>query len=129
VETSGILNEEHLEMGLKLAHTWRNQVCTKPLARKSRDVKVVEKAEIDCGWMRPLPEEAFTYGYQAEMKHFVECARDWRQPRETYEHGLIVNWIPEARYRSMREKSRVPVRYEYEARAAKGKSINGYRSR
>ena len=54
---------------------------------------VVEKAELDTGWTRPLPEEAFTYGYQAEMKHFVECVREGRQPRETYEDGLIVNCI------------------------------------
>ena len=37
---------------------------------------VVEKADIDFGWTRPLPEEAFAYGYQAEMRHFVECVRD-----------------------------------------------------
>jgi len=46
---------------------------------------IIEKADIDFGWTRPLPEEAFTYGYQAEMRHFVECVRDGRQPRETYE--------------------------------------------
>ncbi|MGB6303234.1 MAG: Gfo/Idh/MocA family oxidoreductase, partial [Acidobacteriaceae bacterium] len=73
---------------------------------------VVEKAEINIGWTRPLPEEAFTYGYQAEMKHFVECVHDGRQPRETYEDGVIVNCILDAGYRSMREKSWVTVSYE-----------------
>ncbi|MGB6305064.1 MAG: Gfo/Idh/MocA family oxidoreductase [Acidobacteriaceae bacterium] len=73
---------------------------------------VVEKAEINIGWTRPLPEEAFTYGYQAEMKHFVECVHDGRQPRETYEDGFIVNCILDAGYRSMREKSWVAVSYE-----------------
>lgn len=73
---------------------------------------VVEKAEVDTGWTRPLPEEAFTYGYQAEMKHFVECVRESRQPRETYEDGFVVNCILDAGYQSMRQKCWVPVRYE-----------------
>ncbi|HYI94993.1 MAG TPA: Gfo/Idh/MocA family oxidoreductase, partial [Bryobacteraceae bacterium] len=30
---------------------------------------VIEKADISFGWTRPLPEEAFAYGYQAEMRH------------------------------------------------------------
>lgn len=63
---------------------------------------VVEKADIDFGWTRPLPEEAFAYGYQAEMRHFVECVRDGRTPRETYEDGYIVNAILDAGYESMR---------------------------
>jgi predicted dehydrogenase len=73
---------------------------------------VVEKADIDRGWTRPLPEEAFTYGYQAEMKHFVECVRDGRTPRETYEDGYIVNCVLDAGYRSMRKKAWIPVEYE-----------------
>ena len=73
---------------------------------------VVEKADIDYGWTRPLPEEAFTYGYQAEMKHFVECVRDRQQPRETYEDGYIVNCVLDAGYRSMHHKAWVRVQYE-----------------
>jgi predicted dehydrogenase len=63
---------------------------------------VVEKADLGFGWTRPLPEEAFAYGYQAEMRHFVECVRDGQTPRETYEDGWIVNTILDAGYRSMR---------------------------
>jgi predicted dehydrogenase len=63
---------------------------------------VVEKADIDFGWTRPLPEEAFAYGYQAEMRHFVECVREGATPRETYEDGYIVNCILDAGYQSMR---------------------------
>jgi predicted dehydrogenase len=70
---------------------------------------VVEKADIDVGWTKPLPEEAFTYGYQAEMKHFVECVRDGRRPRETYEDGYIVNSILDAGYRSMKLRKWVRV--------------------
>ncbi|MCS7023626.1 MAG: Gfo/Idh/MocA family oxidoreductase [Bryobacteraceae bacterium] len=72
---------------------------------------VVEKAELDVGWTRPLPEEAFAYGYQAEMRHFVECVREGIPPRETYEDGYIVNTILDAGYRSVRTKRWVRVEY------------------
>ena len=72
---------------------------------------VIEKADIDFGWTRPLPEEAFAYGYQAEMRHFVECVRDGKQPRETYEDGYIVNCILDAGYQSMREHKWISVTY------------------
>jgi predicted dehydrogenase len=71
---------------------------------------VVEKAEIDFGWTRPLPEEAFTYGYQAEMKHFVECVRDGKTPRETYEDGYIVARILDLAYESIKSKKWVSVK-------------------
>ena len=72
---------------------------------------VVEKADIDFGWTRPLPEEAFAYGYQAEMRHFVECVRDGVTPRETYEDGYMVNCILDAGYQSMERQKWVRVRY------------------
>lgn len=72
---------------------------------------VVEKAEIDCGWTRPLPEEAFAYGYQSEMKHFVECVRNQATPRETYHDGFIVNCVLDAGYQSMRSSRWVRVKY------------------
>ncbi|MEO7145212.1 MAG: Gfo/Idh/MocA family oxidoreductase [Bryobacteraceae bacterium] len=72
---------------------------------------VVEKADIDFGWTRPLPAEAFAYGYQAEMRHFVECVRDGQPPRETYEDGYIVNCILDAGYQSMRSRHWVAVEY------------------
>ncbi len=70
---------------------------------------IVEKADTDLGWTRPLPEEAFAYGYQAEMRHFVECVRDGVTPRETYEDGYIVNRILDAGYESMRSGQWVSV--------------------
>ncbi|MCZ2148585.1 MAG: Gfo/Idh/MocA family oxidoreductase [Bryobacterales bacterium] len=72
---------------------------------------VVEKADIDFGWTRPLPEEAFAYGYQGEMRHFVECAARGETPRETYEDGYKVNCILDAGYQSMRSKKWVRVKY------------------
>jgi predicted dehydrogenase len=72
---------------------------------------IVEKADLDFGWTRALPEEAFAYGYQAEMRHFVECARDGSNPRETYEDGYVVNCILDAGYQSMRAAKWVKVKY------------------
>ena len=63
---------------------------------------IIEKADIDFGWTRPLPEEAFAYGYQAEMRHFVECLRDGKTPRETYEDGYISNCVLDAGYESIK---------------------------
>jgi predicted dehydrogenase len=65
---------------------------------------VVEKAESEQGWVKPVPEEAFVYGYQAEMKHFMESVRDGSTPRETYHDGYIVNTIIDAAYRSNRSR-------------------------
>jgi predicted dehydrogenase len=70
---------------------------------------VVEKADLDLGWTRPLPEEAFAYGYQAEMRHFVECVRSGETPRETYEDGYVVNCILDAGYRAMQSGGWVSV--------------------
>ncbi len=72
---------------------------------------VIEKADIDFGWTRPLPEEAFAYGYQAEMRHFIECIQQGKPPRETYEDGYIVNCILDAGYESMRSRQWVRVEY------------------
>ncbi len=72
---------------------------------------VVEKADIDFGWTRPLPEEAFAYGYQAEMKHFVECVRNGSEPRETYDDGALVNCVLDAGYESMQKSRWVRVKY------------------
>jgi predicted dehydrogenase len=72
---------------------------------------VIEKADIDFGWTRPLPEEAFAYGYQGEMRHFVECVRDGAPPRETYDDGYVVNCILDAGYQSMRSSRWIRVKY------------------
>lgn len=72
---------------------------------------VVEKADIDFGWTRPLPEEAFTYGYQAEMRHFVECVREGRVPRETYDDGYAVSCVLDAGYSSAKSGRWVRVKY------------------
>ena len=71
----------------------------------------MEKADLDFGWTRPLPEEAFAYGYQAEMRHFVECVREGAVPRETYLDGYTVSCILDAGYESSKKRRWVRVRY------------------
>jgi predicted dehydrogenase len=71
---------------------------------------VVEKAESEQGWVKPVPEEAFVYGYQGEMKHFVDCVRTGQTPRETYHDGWVVNTILDAMYRSADSKRWESVR-------------------
>jgi predicted dehydrogenase len=63
---------------------------------------VVEKAEADKGWVMPCVDEARTYGYHEEMRHFVECVKKGVMPRETFEDGYISNVIIDAGYRSMK---------------------------
>src|SRR2546425_756360 len=46
---------------------------------------VVEKADIDFGWTRSLPEEAVAYRHQAEIGHFLECVRGCLAARGTDE--------------------------------------------
>jgi len=72
---------------------------------------VVEKAEAETGWLFPPVDEAYTYGYTGEMRHFVECAAKGEQPRETFADGYVVNVILDAAYRSMRTKRWESVSY------------------
>ncbi|MFL6546868.1 MAG: Gfo/Idh/MocA family oxidoreductase, partial [Candidatus Udaeobacter sp.] len=76
---------------------------------RTTDTYLLEKAESNSGWIFPLPDEARVYGYQGEMKHFVECVAHGERPRETFEDGLVVNIIMDAAYRSMREHRWVSI--------------------
>ena len=72
----------------------------------------VEKGETESGWLFPPVDEAWTYGYREEMKHFIECVAAGRQPRETFADGYIVNCILDAAYRSAQTKRWERVEYE-----------------
>ncbi len=65
---------------------------------------IVEKGEMDTGWVFPCVDEARVYGYHEEMRHFVECVATGQMPRETFEDGYIVNVILDAAYKSMKSK-------------------------
>jgi predicted dehydrogenase len=62
---------------------------------------LMEKADADTGWVYPIPEEAHAYGYEEELRHFVQCFRTGAEPRETFVDGYIVNCALDACYRSM----------------------------
>lgn len=70
---------------------------------------LLEKADAETGWVFPVPDEARVYGYQEEMRHFVECITKGVPPRETYADGYVVNCVVDACYRSMQSKRWEPV--------------------
>lgn len=65
---------------------------------------LMEKTNADNGWVFPVPDEARTYGFHEEMRHFVECVANGVMPRETYHDGLMINAVMDAAYRSMKTK-------------------------
>jgi len=63
---------------------------------------LMEKADADVGWVFPIPDEARVYGYHEEMRHFVECFVEGKQPRENFTDGYVVNCVLDAAYGSMK---------------------------
>ena len=70
---------------------------------------VMEKADADIGWVFPIPDEARVYGYHEEMRHFVQCFVEGKQPREDFTDGYVVNCVLDAAYRSMKSGRWEPV--------------------
>jgi predicted dehydrogenase len=70
---------------------------------------LMEKADMDVGWVFPIPDEARVYGYHEEMRHFVECFVAGKQPREDFVDGYVVNCVLDAAYRSMKSGHWEPV--------------------
>jgi len=70
---------------------------------------VMEKAGASQGWITPVPDEPWTYGYHAELDHFVDCFRRGVQPRQTLHDGFIDNAVVDAGYRSIVSRSWEPV--------------------
>ncbi len=70
---------------------------------------VLEKATVSTGWITPVADEPFTYGYVSHLKHFVDALREGRPFAETFEDGYVVNAIVDAGYRSARSGRWEPV--------------------
>ncbi len=70
---------------------------------------VMEKAPVSTGWVQPVAEEPFAYGYVGHLKHFVDALREGRPFAETFEDGYAVNAIIDAGYRSARSGHWEPV--------------------
>ncbi len=60
----------------------------------------VEKAGSTAGWSFPIYEEAWNYGFHAEMAHFVDCVQNDRQPLVSGEDGRAVLEVLFAAYES-----------------------------
>ena len=73
---------------------------------------LMEKADAETGWVFPIPDEARVYGYQEEMRHFVECCANGEQPREDFVDGYIVNSVLDAAYKSMKSGHWEPVQID-----------------
>ncbi|MBL7698834.1 MAG: Gfo/Idh/MocA family oxidoreductase [Chitinophagaceae bacterium] len=60
----------------------------------------MEKADTTVGWSFTVFEEVFNQGYPHELKHFVDCVRNNKQPLVTGEDGRVVLEIIYAAYAS-----------------------------
>ena len=67
----------------------------------------MEKAGATVGWSFTVFEEAFNQGYPQELKHFIECVRQNKQPFVTGEDGRAVLEIIYAAYASAREGKKI----------------------
>src|SRR5216683_2552841 len=63
---------------------------------------LMEKADAETGWVLPIPDDARVYGYQEEMRHFVECYAKGTKPREDFVDGYVVNSVLDAAYKAMK---------------------------
>jgi len=70
---------------------------------------VVEKAGSSDGWMNPVPDEVWAYGFQDQLDHFVDCFRRHVPPRQTFADGVVDNSVIDAGYRAMSSRVWEPV--------------------
>ncbi|HKQ38738.1 MAG TPA: Gfo/Idh/MocA family oxidoreductase [Verrucomicrobiae bacterium] len=69
----------------------------------------MEKAGSTKGWTFTIFEEAFNQGYPQELRHFVQCVREDKQPLVTAEDGRAVMEIMYAAYQSARTGQKVAL--------------------
>lgn len=62
---------------------------------------VMEKAGAARGWLRPVLDEPWAYGYHGQFDHFIASYRAGVAPRQTLLDGAIDNAVIDAGYRSM----------------------------
>ena len=75
----------------------------------------VEKAGTTKGWSFTIYEEAWNYGFHAEMAHFVDCVQNDRQPLVTGEDGRVVMEVLFAAYESARTGQKVMLPFATDA--------------
>jgi predicted dehydrogenase len=67
----------------------------------------MEKADTTIGWSFTVFEEAFNQGYPHELKHFIECVQQNKQPFVTGEDGRAVLEIIYAAYASASQGEKI----------------------
>jgi len=110
---------------------WINTLQPELFTFFSRNVKIppteefVEKQNADQGLMPTIPDEAVTYGYQAEDRHMVDCFIKGIKPREDWYDGLLIVQLMMACYMSAEKGTKIDFSPEaiesYIPPVAKGK--------
>ena len=72
----------------------------------------LEKADTTVGWTFPIFEEAFNQGYPHELKHFIECVQQNKEPLVTGEDGRAVLEIIYAAYASAGQGKKIMLPFE-----------------
>ena len=75
----------------------------------------VEKAGDTKGWTFTVYDEAYNYGFDQELAHFVDCVQNGKQPLVTGEDGRTALEIIFAAYESARTGSKVSMPFHSNA--------------
>ncbi len=62
---------------------------------------LVEKADVETGWVYPVPNETYVHGHDAMMQDVTNAFRGGTLPRETFGDGYVVNAVLSAAYCSI----------------------------
>lgn len=71
----------------------------------------VEKASTTAGWTFPVPAEAWNFGYPQEIKHFIDCIIEDKEPLTDGKYGQKILTIVETMYKSAKTKKIEDVNY------------------
>ncbi len=69
----------------------------------------MEKADTTVGWTFTIFEEAFNQGYPQELKHFIDCVQNDKEPLVTGEDGRAVLEIIYAAYASAAQGKKITL--------------------
>jgi predicted dehydrogenase len=71
----------------------------------------VEKASTTAGWTFPVPAEAWNFGYPQEIRHFIDCIIDNKEPLTNGKYGQKILQIVETMYKSAETRKIEEVLY------------------
>lgn len=77
-----------------------------PRHEQFKDIYLVEKLSSNEGWIPASPEEGWSLGYGRELRNFIDCVREGRQPESDLELALDVTLTIYAGYVSAEERGR-----------------------